>query len=122
MVVLDDLVIARVRLEPERESIANHGNDADDLVRQNIEGHPREKNFRNAEPKRLNQGESGNERRAGVADSGNKTDERVEAEAEVCARNTNDFVHDEREPFEERLQALALPLFFGWEDFPIDFL
>src|SRR5947207_10003188 len=117
---LDDFVIARVRFEPERKGIAYDGNDADDFVRQNVKRHPGEKNLRHAEPKRLNQCEGGDERRARVADSWNEADQRIEPETEVSARNTDDFIHDEREPFEERLQAATFLFLLRRENFPID--
>src|ERR1051326_9204000 len=61
-VVLNDLVIARVRLEPEGESVAHHRDDADEFIGQNVERHPREKHFRHAKPKRLDQRERRDER------------------------------------------------------------
>lgn len=120
--VFDDLVIARVRLEPERERIAHHRNDADDFVHQNVERHPAEKNFRDTEPKRLNQRERGDERRAGISYSGNEADDWIEAETKIRPRNTDDFIHDEGEPFEKRFEALTFSLFLWRQNLPIDFL
>jgi hypothetical protein len=121
-VVLNDLVVARVRLEPEREGIADDRDDADDFVRQDIARHPREKNFRNAKSKRLNQCKGRDEGRTSIADSRNQSEERVEAETKICSGNANDLIHDESKPFEERLKALAFPFFFRRKDLPIDFL
>src|SRR3954467_9254777 len=52
-VVLDDLVIARVRFEPERERVADYWDNADKFVDQNVERHSREKKFRDAQANRL---------------------------------------------------------------------
>jgi hypothetical protein len=47
---------------------------------------------------------------------------RIEPETELRPRHPDDFIHDVSEPFEKRLETLSLRLFFGREDFPIDFL
>src|SRR5436190_7070672 len=47
-VSLDDLVIARIRFEPNREGIAADWDDADAFVGKNVESHSDEKNFRDA--------------------------------------------------------------------------
>src|SRR5438128_2251398 len=57
-VPLKQLVVARVRLEPEGKSITHARNNADDFVCQNVERHAREKNLRQPEPRRLNQSQS----------------------------------------------------------------
>jgi hypothetical protein len=53
--VLQQIVVADIRFEPERKGVAQEWYDPDYFVDQNIERHAREKNSRNAEPCRVNQ-------------------------------------------------------------------
>ena len=89
-----------------------------DLVQQNIHRHARENDFRQAVARGLNQGQRGNERRAGIAEAGDQADERIDADAEIGARDADEIVHQERDPAEERLDWLRA-FRFPAEDFPL---
>ena len=120
--VLDDLIVARVRFEPERKGVANDRHDSDELVNQDIERHAREQDLRNPEARSLNKREGGDQGRAGIAETRQQPDQGIEAESEFRSRDADELVHDQGEPFEKRLQPLAPPLFFRRKNFPIDFL
>ena len=121
-VILDDLVIARIRFEPKRKPIADDRNNADDLVDQNIQRHPGEKDFRHTEARGLDQRESRDQGGAGIANAGHQAHQRIEPKTKFGSGHAQKVIHDEREPFEERLEPLAFSLFFRGQNLPIDFL
>src|ERR1700736_4177720 len=53
---LQEFVIAAVRLEPERECIADSGNDADHFVDQDVQRHPGKQDLRQTAARCINQG------------------------------------------------------------------
>jgi len=118
---LKQLVIAHVWFEPERKGVTYPGNDSDDLVQQNIKRHPGEKYFRQTASRGVDQRQGWDNRWGGIAESRNKSDDRIKTETELCSRQAQELIHNQCEPLEQRLELRLFLLFFGWEDLPHDF-
>ena len=89
---------------------------------QNIQRHAREDDLRQSTTRGLNQSERGDQRRAGVAEPGNQTEQRIEPETEFRSRHAQKIIHDQRDPSEQRLELAAASLFLRRKNFPLDFL
>src|ERR1043166_6853195 len=120
-VALEQRVIAFVGFEPEGKCVADAGDYADEFVDQNVRGQTCEQNFGQTCARGINQPECGNNRRGGVAEAGQQANNRVEAKAEICARHAKEIIHDEREPFEQRLQPGTALLLLWWKNLPLHF-
>ena len=116
--LLQQITVPHVGLEPKGEGVSYSWNDADDLVDQNINRHARERDARNAAASGIDQGKGRDESRGGVTHSRDEADNRIEAEAKSGAGKAKKLVHDQSEPLEERLKAGASFLFFRWKNFP----
>ena len=108
--LLKKRVIARIGFKPEREGVPDDWDDPNRFVDENVEGHSGEKNFWKTAAHGGQQRHGRNHRRPGVAEAGNESQQRIEAEAEIRPWETKEVIHDEREPAEERLE-LGAPLF-----------
>ncbi len=117
-----DLVIPRVRFEPEGKCIANPRDDSDQFVDQNVQRHAGEHDFRQSTTRGLNQCHRGDNRRSRVTETGNETEQRIETEAEFRSWNAQEIIHDQRDPSKQRLELGAALLFLGRKNFPLDFL
>jgi hypothetical protein len=91
------------------------------LIR-NVNRHAGEKDLRHANAQSLNQRESGDQCGSGITEAGHQTDQRVETKTKFGSGEAQELVHDEREPFEKRLDPLVPSLFVRGKNFPIDFL
>src|SRR3984893_14163384 len=70
---------------------------------------------------RIEKRESGNHSGRGLADSGEQADDGIEPEAKISSWDSQKIIHDQRDPFEKRIERRAFLLFLGREDFPLDF-
>jgi hypothetical protein len=84
--LLQQIAVPHVGLEPKGEGISYSWNDADYLVDQNIKRHARERDPRNAAASGIDQGKGRDESRSGVTQSGDQPDNRIEPEAKIGCR------------------------------------
>ena len=89
-VPLEQRQVHVVRLPGEVEQIAQQRHEADEGVDRDVEDHPQLHDLRDAELARLPEDADREQRRDQVAEAGNETEDRIEADADGRAR------HDER--------------------------
>ena len=70
----------------------------------------------------MNEGKGRNKCGAGVANARHEANQWIEAKPKLRSGHAEEFVHDEREPLEQRFETFALPFFFRRQNLPVNFL
>ena len=95
--------VAPIGFELQVEDIADHGNNPEDGVEQHVPGHAQQNPIRCAHTLRPPDDVAGHHSPDRVADAGHETNQTVEPEANIGARNVETIVHQSGDEFQIRI-------------------